>query len=169
MINMMWNYVVGLFTTTRKEKIIKDCGCICYCKKCHNPLNDGVCNNISDGVYEYICSECNTKTTFNFDIAPVPILVDNVNTTQETLEQIEIEKDQEREHRSDQLEVRKFIEYVKAQTFHKSDITFIKSLDNETVRFSIWNGICNNNYTYKHMLTTMWDKHLAKLAFKKGS
>ena len=59
----------------RKKKIIKDCGCICYCLDCKEPLNDkSDCKEIDkDGLYEYSCSGCGAKVLFHFGLAPVPI------------------------------------------------------------------------------------------------
>ena len=63
---------------TRVEKIIKTCGNCCYCVNCDEPLNDTAnCIMIEGGVYEYTCANCNERSTFNFYLAPVPILVDN--------------------------------------------------------------------------------------------
>lgn len=68
--------VIDSFKPTREEKILDECGCVCYCPKCKDALNDQAsCSVLGDGSYEYICS-CSHRSVFNFDIAPVPILVE---------------------------------------------------------------------------------------------
>jgi len=62
----------------RAKDISKACGNVCYCPECRNPLNDGYCKeNIIQGRYDYICGWCRRKSTFAFDLAPVPILIEN--------------------------------------------------------------------------------------------
>ncbi len=61
----------------REEFILKNCGCICYCSNCNEPLNDtSACVEKSDAIYEYICKNCGTKSMFHFGIAPIPILLE---------------------------------------------------------------------------------------------
>lgn len=61
----------------RENYIAKNCGCICYCKECHEPLNDtSECIEKDEAIYEYTCVSCNTKSMFHFGIAPVPILLE---------------------------------------------------------------------------------------------
>ena len=62
----------------REEKILEDCGCICFCHKCKEPLNDdSECVDLGEGgLYEYTCSECGEKSKFHFGIAPVPIFIE---------------------------------------------------------------------------------------------
>lgn len=66
------------FKNSRERKILENCGNVCYCKNCHEPLNDNSeCNMLSeDGLYEYTCAKCSTKSKFHFGIAPVPIMID---------------------------------------------------------------------------------------------
>ena len=78
------NYFTTLIHTTffkqetREETILKTCGNCCYCVNCHEPLNDtSECIMVDDGVYEYTCAVCKERSTFNFYLAPVPILVEN--------------------------------------------------------------------------------------------
>ena len=61
---------------TRIKKIIKHCGCVCYCTQCHNPLNDGVCEELTPDIYRYTCGECGHKSVFHFGIAPCPIALE---------------------------------------------------------------------------------------------
>lgn len=60
----------------RTRRIIRDCGCVCFCS-CGNPLNDGerdmAIHNAQRIVYH--CGDCGTYTSFDFGIAPVPIKV----------------------------------------------------------------------------------------------
>ena len=61
---------------TREDKILKSCGCVCYCIDCNEPLNDDShCETLEDGLYEYTCVKCNIKSKFHFGIAPVPIYI----------------------------------------------------------------------------------------------
>jgi len=84
----IYQYVKTLLYTTifkqetREKKILKTCGNCCYCVNCNEPLNDtSECIMIEAGVYEYTCINCNERTTFNFYLAPVPILVENRKLT----------------------------------------------------------------------------------------
>lgn len=61
----------------REEYILKNCGCICYCSNCNEPLNDTAkCVEKEIAIYEYHCNSCGHKSMFHFGIAPVPILLD---------------------------------------------------------------------------------------------
>jgi RNase P subunit RPR2 len=59
----------------RKEAILDSCSCVCYCPKCDEPLNDtSTCEVLDqDGLVEYTCDACSTKSKFHFGIAPLPI------------------------------------------------------------------------------------------------
>jgi len=57
----------------REDKVLKDCGCSCKCPKCGDILNDQAECTDTDLV-RYIC-ECGHKSEWNFDIAPVPVLM----------------------------------------------------------------------------------------------
>ena len=61
----------------RAKHISESCGNVCFCPECRNPLNDGLCkeNTVKDR-YDYTCGWCRRKSTFDFSIAPVPILID---------------------------------------------------------------------------------------------
>ena len=71
----MFKWLKSFFIKTRKEKILEDCGCVCYCPTCGEPLNDeSECQMLhADGIYEYTCASCGDKPRFHFGIAPVPI------------------------------------------------------------------------------------------------
>ena len=66
----------GLRKPTRVEKIIQECGCVCYCPRCRNPLNDTSEMEAVDerGVYEYTCADCGEKSRFNFFVYGLPVL-----------------------------------------------------------------------------------------------
>jgi len=60
--------------STREETILKTCGCVCYCPQCKEPLNDQA-DCTDEEFVTYTCSVCGTVSKWNFDIAPVPILM----------------------------------------------------------------------------------------------
>lgn len=62
---------------SREENVLESCGCICYCKKCKDILNDQAECFENGCVVTYICKECKTKQKFLFG-APCPILIDEV-------------------------------------------------------------------------------------------
>lgn len=60
---------------SRKERVLSMCGCICYCKKCRDILNDQAeCSETGD-IVTYVCSKCKTQQRFLFG-GPAPILLD---------------------------------------------------------------------------------------------
>ncbi len=74
---MIITYIRGLIEAhrlkKREDKVLKDCGCSCKCPKCGDILNDQAECTDTDLV-RYICG-CGHKSEWNFDIAPVPILM----------------------------------------------------------------------------------------------
>jgi len=50
--------------------------CFCYCPECNNELC-GTNSFVSDvnGIVTYECSKCEVVSQFDFNVAPVPILV----------------------------------------------------------------------------------------------
>ena len=58
----------------REERILKDYGCLCWCPVCKDPLNDQAACEDTDRV-SYTCSKCGCKSEWNFELAPVPILM----------------------------------------------------------------------------------------------
>lgn len=59
----------------RERRVMRKCGCICWCPGCGDILNDQAkCWDRGTGV-TYICSQCNVESLWNFDIAPVPLLI----------------------------------------------------------------------------------------------
>jgi len=72
---MIYAWLKKLFTKTRVEKILEECGCCCYCPGCKEPLNDtSKCEAMKEyGMYRYTCAACSETSVFHFGIAPVPI------------------------------------------------------------------------------------------------
>ena len=66
--------IINFFTKNRKKNIIKTCGCICICPGCGDYLNDQAECTDTDLV-RYKCNICGMNSEWNFDIAPVPILL----------------------------------------------------------------------------------------------
>ena len=62
----------------RERRILKQCGCICYCPDCGEPLQDQAIRwTCDDGMERYLC-QCGAHTKWNFDAAPVPLLIGRV-------------------------------------------------------------------------------------------
>ena len=61
----------------RKKDIMKSCGCICYCPKCNDILNDQADCLDFNFVY-YHCNVCGHDSVWNFDIAAMPILLKGI-------------------------------------------------------------------------------------------
>jgi len=60
----------------RLQKIIDDCGCVCKCPNCGDYLNDQAeCED--EELVKYTCSKCKEVSYWSFDIAPVPILMND--------------------------------------------------------------------------------------------
>ena len=59
----------------REQNILDKCGCVCFCPKCKDPLNDQAECTDTDLV-RYKCTKCGHKSTWSFDIAPDPICLD---------------------------------------------------------------------------------------------
>ena len=59
----------------RREEasLLKRYGCVCYCRKCRAILGDA--QTLNESEYQYTCASCDSVSVFNFDIAPMPILV----------------------------------------------------------------------------------------------
>jgi len=63
--------------TRRERDIIRNCGCVTYCPKCHDMLNDQaywLASN-GDGLGTYKCRLCGNVSEWYFGIAPVAVLV----------------------------------------------------------------------------------------------
>jgi hypothetical protein len=73
---------------TRKDLILDECGCVCYCPSCKDILQDQaiwVPEEGDSGKGIYICSKCDNVSSWHFGIAPIPICLE------ETVEQRGIE------------------------------------------------------------------------------
>ncbi len=60
----------------RERRVMRECGCICYCPNCRNILNDNA-QYFDRGLNQdvYICNVCNCESLWSFNLAPVPILI----------------------------------------------------------------------------------------------
>lgn len=56
----------------REKKVLKSCGCACYCPSCKDILNDQADCTDTDLV-RYKCNTCGHKSEWNFDICMIPI------------------------------------------------------------------------------------------------
>lgn len=67
---------LNLFRKTREQKIIEKCGCICYCDRCREPLNDiSHVLEFDDDIVTYICSNCSKEVKFYVG-APTSIVIE---------------------------------------------------------------------------------------------
>ena len=68
--------LVGRWQRRRREqRILRQCGCIAYCPRCREPLNDQASwfDPDNDGHGCYQCSACNRISEWHFGIAPWPV------------------------------------------------------------------------------------------------
>lgn len=65
----------------RTRKILRKCGCICYCPRCRDPLNDQayLLAKSEDGRVTYKCRPCGLVSEWHFGIAPVPVRLNPPN------------------------------------------------------------------------------------------
>lgn len=62
-------------TRRRVEGILRRCGCVCYCPRCKEPLNDqAACTKVSYGIYSYVC-QCGCWSKWDFVRFPFPHIV----------------------------------------------------------------------------------------------
>jgi len=76
----MINSVLNIIRDRKRvKKILKECGCCCYCPECNEPLNDKSDTKMidKDGIYQYTCSKCGFKSVFHFGISPAPIYLED--------------------------------------------------------------------------------------------
>lgn len=61
----------------RERDVIQTCGCVTYCPKCHDILNDQAywLESNGEGLGTYKCRLCGNVSEWNFGIAPGPILI----------------------------------------------------------------------------------------------
>lgn len=72
--NWLRNWLQNWQLRREEAALLKRYGCVCYCRGCRGILDNAIpLHNGSE--YSYSCSGCNAESVFNFDIAPVPILV----------------------------------------------------------------------------------------------
>ncbi len=67
----------------RVSHIIKNCGCVVYCPKCRDPLNDQaywLASN-GEGLGTFKCRVCGNVSEFHFGIAPVAVLIHSSHTS----------------------------------------------------------------------------------------
>ena len=61
----------------REREIARNCGCVTYCPKCHDQLNDQaywLASN-GEGLGTYKCRVCGNVSEWHFGIAPVAVLL----------------------------------------------------------------------------------------------
>lgn len=71
MLEWFWKLREKRDTKKRQSLILKECGCICFCPTCKDPLNDQAkwsYLNEDEGVYS--CSKCGDESLWNFNAIP---------------------------------------------------------------------------------------------------
>lgn len=75
---------IALWKLKRRERrIMETCGCVTYCPKCKDPLNDQahwLASN-GEGRGTYRCSPCGNVSEWHFGIAPCPVLIHSAHDT----------------------------------------------------------------------------------------
>ena len=82
MLAMLRNHYEKYLRRKRKKEILEQCGCVCYCPHCKDPLNDqaiwvsegavGPSYGPRAGIFR--CRQCNGSSRWMFDVAPFPVL-----------------------------------------------------------------------------------------------
>lgn len=72
LIDRIKKWFSGCWRSSREENILVQCGCVCYCPNCKDPLNDQA--DWDDELNEYKCNKCGCKSVWDFDSAPAPLL-----------------------------------------------------------------------------------------------
>lgn len=63
------------------KKSLDKCGCACLCPDCKDVLNTNINTSCDDtDLVRYVCGECGCKSEWDFDMAPVPILIKTKKT-----------------------------------------------------------------------------------------
>jgi RNase P subunit RPR2 len=76
----LWRWILrrieARIAASRERRIIEACGCVAYCPRCHDPLQDQAIGNAraSDETWLLTCRECGCVSRWMLD-APVPLLV----------------------------------------------------------------------------------------------
>lgn len=66
MIKRFLNWLFGL-GETRENKVLRTCGCICYCPQCRDILNDQAeCRCTGRSSYVYECKSCGHVSHWDF-------------------------------------------------------------------------------------------------------
>lgn len=62
----------------RHDEVMEKCGCVCLCPFCNDILNDQAdCKDDQDGVF-YKCNNCGKCSHWDFDLAPIPVLLTEI-------------------------------------------------------------------------------------------
>lgn len=83
MIRRFWRWLLrrteARIAASRERRILDACGCITYCPRCRDPLQDQAFAEVSerDETWLLTCRECGCASRWLFD-APVPILLGEV-------------------------------------------------------------------------------------------
>lgn len=77
--------------TRRERDIIRNCGCVTYCPKCHDMLNDQAywLTSNGEGLGTYKCRVCGNVSEWHFGIAPVAVLIYSSHTKDTANAQVE--------------------------------------------------------------------------------
>lgn len=59
----------------RKQKVLAECGNVCYCPECNDILNDQADCHEGAHIVRYRCKTCGRVSKWNFGVAPVPFLI----------------------------------------------------------------------------------------------
>lgn len=73
----LWRFVRRFRLRLREREIARNCGCVTYCPKCRDPLNDQAYWLASNGEGRgtYKCRVCGNVSEWHFGIAPVAVLL----------------------------------------------------------------------------------------------
>ena len=77
--NWLHRLVRRLRDKRRERRILRECGCIAYCPRCRDPLNDQArwlenrSGDLGHGTYQ--CAKCGLNSEWHFGIAPGPVLL----------------------------------------------------------------------------------------------
>lgn len=68
--------------TRRERDIIQTCGCVTYCPKCHDMLNDQAywLTSNGEGLGTYKCKLCGNVSEWHFGIIPGAMLIYSAHT-----------------------------------------------------------------------------------------
>ena len=105
MLSLLKNYYEKYLRRQRKKKILAQCGNICYCPHCHDPLNDqaiwigegavGPSYGPRAGIFR--CRKCSGHSRWLFDVAPRPILDKEYMAKKDSHEKAQAQNDEPQE------------------------------------------------------------------------